>query len=115
MKARQIVEDALKRLPTELKQQCLEEELAKEMAAPLEAFAGALDAETEPARVAALAARARRLVDELGAAIQGEVEKRAQSAATEVSPRRRVRRGTCVSRTLRWSGVSGRRPSGRRS
>jgi len=40
--------------PRDLKQRVLEEELAKEMAAPLEAFVAALDIETEPVRVAAL-------------------------------------------------------------
>ena len=75
--ARQILEDATDRLPEDLKQQLLEEELAKEMAAPLDAFVAALDVETDPARVAALPARARRLVDELGAAIRREVQKRA--------------------------------------
>lgn len=75
--ARQIVEDAIDRLPADLQQQLLEEELAKEMAAPLDAFVAALDIETEPARVAALPARARRLVTELAAAIRKEVEKRA--------------------------------------
>lgn len=75
--ARQIVEDALDRLPGDLKQRVLEEELAQEMAAPLDAFVAALDTETEPVRVAALPSRARRLVDELGATLRKEVEKRA--------------------------------------
>jgi hypothetical protein len=75
--ARQIVEAALHRLPGDLKQQLLSEELAKEMAAPLDAFFAALDSETDAARVAALPARARRLVDELGAALRREVQKRA--------------------------------------
>jgi hypothetical protein len=75
--ARQIVEDALDRLPGDLKQRGLEEELAKEMAAPLDAFTMALDTETEPVRVAALPSRARRLVDELGTTLRKEVEKRA--------------------------------------
>jgi hypothetical protein len=81
--ARQILEDATDRLPQDLKQQLLEEELAKEMAAPLDAFVAALDVETDPARVAALPARARRLVDELGAAIRREVEKRARKPPTD--------------------------------
>jgi hypothetical protein len=76
-KARQIVGDALDRLPGDLKQRVLEEDLAKEMAAPLDAFVAALDTETEPIRVAALPSRARRLVDELGVALRKEVEKRA--------------------------------------
>ncbi len=80
--ARSIVENALVRLPADLNQQLLEQELAKEMAAPLEAFLVALDTETDPARVAALPARARRLVDELGAAIRREVDKRARKQAT---------------------------------
>lgn len=75
--AREIVEDALNRLPGDLKKRVLEEELAKEMAASLDAFVAALDTETEPVRVAALPLRARRLVDELGAALREEVEKRA--------------------------------------
>lgn len=85
--ARQIIEDALDRLPRDLKQQLLAEELAKEMAAPLSAFVAALDAETHPARVAALPARAHRLVDELGTAIQREVQKRApESTIGESQP-----------------------------
>ena len=74
---RQVVEDALDRLPGDLKQQLLPEELAKEMAAPLNSFVAGLDSETEPVRVAALPARARRLVDDLGFAIRREVQKRA--------------------------------------
>jgi hypothetical protein len=94
--ARQIVEDAVDRLPADLKQQLLEEELAKEMAAPLDAFVAALDTETDPARVAALPARARRLVDELGAAIQREIQKRVSKpptgGATTPPPPRETRR-----------------------
>src|SRR5207249_5571105 len=52
------------------------------MAAPLDSFVAALDSETDPARVAALPARARRLVDELGAAIRREVQKRAPKPPT---------------------------------
>lgn len=84
--ARQILEDATDRLPEDLKQQLLEEELAKEMAAPLDSFVAALDSETDPARVAALPARARRLVDELGAAIRREVAKRAPKPPGESQP-----------------------------
>jgi hypothetical protein len=83
--ARQILEDATDRLPEDLKQQLLEEKLAKEMAAPLDAFMATLDAETDPARVAALPTRARRLVDELGAAIRREVQKRALKPPTGAS------------------------------
>jgi hypothetical protein len=78
--ARQIVEDALDRLHGDLKQRDLEEELAKEMAAPLDAFIVALDTEAEPVRVAALPSRARRRVGELGAALRKEVEKQAPKA-----------------------------------
>lgn len=84
--ARQIVKDALDRLPADLKQQVLEEELAKEMSAPLDAFVAVLDAETDPARVAALPARARRLVDELGVAIRREAEKRTPKAPGPAEP-----------------------------
>jgi hypothetical protein len=93
--ARQIVKDALDRLPAELKQQGLEEALAKEMAAPVDSFVAALDAETDPARVAALSARARRLVDDLGTVIQKEVQKRAPTppeGATRPPPPREIRR-----------------------
>ncbi len=94
--ARQIVEDALDRLPGDLKQRVLEEELAKEMAAPLDAFVAALDNETEPVRVAALPSRARRLVDELGGALRKEVEKRmpkpSGGAGEPPKPMREMRR-----------------------
>lgn len=79
--ARRIVEDALDRLPEDLKQQLLEEELAKEMAAPLDAFVAALDTEREPTRVASLPDRARLLVVELGEAIRREIDKRAPKPA----------------------------------
>jgi len=75
--ARKVVQDALARLPGDLKQQGLDEALAKDMAAPLEAFVPTLDNEKEPARVAALPARARRLVGELGEAIRKETERHA--------------------------------------
>jgi hypothetical protein len=91
--ARQIVMDALGRLPEDLKHQALDGELAKEMAAPLTTFVAALDSETEPARAAALPARARRLVDELGAAIRREVQKRSPKPEPGGSqaPRRETR------------------------
>jgi hypothetical protein len=74
--ARQIVKDALDRLPGDLKQQHLPEELAKAMATPLDALVATFDSETDPARVAFLPTRSRRLVDELGAAIRREVQER---------------------------------------
>ena len=92
--ARQISEDALGRLPGDLKQQLLSEDLAKEMAAPLGGFVGALDSETDPVRVAALPARARKLVDELGAAIRREVQKRVperQGGGSQPPPPRETR------------------------
>jgi len=75
--ARQILNGALSRLPSDLDQHGLEQTLAKELSAPLESFAKSLDNETDPARVAALQDRARRLVDNLASAIRREVEKRA--------------------------------------
>ena len=94
--ARQTVEDALDRLPEDLKHRVLSEELAKEMAAPLDAFVAALDTETEPVRVAALPSRAERLVDDLAAALQHEVEKRAPKPPTgggkPPKPQRETRR-----------------------
>jgi hypothetical protein len=92
--ARQVVENALGRLPQDLKQERLEEELANEMAAPLKTFVAALDTETNPARVAALPPRARRLVDELSAAIRREVQNRAPTPPTggpQPRPPREVR------------------------
>jgi hypothetical protein len=100
--ARRIVESALERLPEDLKQQLLEAELAHGLAAPLKAFVATLDAETEPARVAALSVRAQRLVDELGAAIRQEVEKRAAKPSTGGSPPPPPRE----TRRLRFSDVA---------
>jgi hypothetical protein len=80
--ARRIAKDALDRLPEELGQQLLEVDLAKQIATPLDAFVAALDSETDPARAAALPARARRLVDELGAAIRREAQKGAPKPPT---------------------------------
>jgi hypothetical protein len=102
--AQQIVEDALDRLPGDLEQNAIiEEALAKEMTAPLDAFLLALGTETEPVRVAALPLRARRLVDELGAALCKEVEKRrpkpSVSAGEPSKPVRETRR-------LRFSDVA---------
>jgi hypothetical protein len=74
--ARRIAEEALSRLLGDLELRGLEAGLCKPLAAPLESFTAGLDGEKEPARVAALPTRARRLVDELGRAIQSEVEKR---------------------------------------
>jgi len=94
--AREIIEDARARLPADLKQRLLEEELAKEMTAPFDVFVAALDTETEPVRVAALPSRARRLVDELGAALRRELEKRApkpkEGAGEPPKPVREMRR-----------------------
>jgi hypothetical protein len=73
--AQQIAKNALDRLPLELKQSHLDSKLAAEMAVPLNAFAATLNAEIDPARVAALPARARRLIDDLSAAIRAEVQK----------------------------------------
>lgn len=84
--ARRIVERALDRLPADLKQHLLEESLAGVLAAPLNTFLAALDSETDPVRVAALPERARRLVDELGAAIQHEVQNRAPTPAGGLQP-----------------------------
>jgi hypothetical protein len=46
------------------------------MTVPLDAFVAALDSEVEPARVAALPTRARRLVDDLGEALEREAKKK---------------------------------------
>lgn len=93
--ARQIAEDALDRLPQELRREGLEDELASEMATPLRKFVAALDSETDPARVAALPERARRHVDELGEAIRREVLARAPAPPTgdpQPAPPRETRR-----------------------
>lgn len=94
--ARRLAMEALDRLPGDLKQHSLPEELAKELATPLNAFLATLDNEKEPARVAALPDRARRLVVELGEAIRAEVAKRAPkpfiATPPVVKPPREVRR-----------------------
>jgi hypothetical protein len=101
--AREIVKDALNRLPDDLKQRQLEEELAKDMAAPIDAFVAALDTETEPVRVAALLSRARRLVDDLGAALRKEVDKRELKPPVGAEEPRRPMRET---RRVRFSDVA---------
>jgi hypothetical protein len=73
--ARQVVNSALQRLPAALEQHHLEAKLAEELAHPLDALLAGLDRDTDPARVAALPERARRLVYELGTAVQREVAK----------------------------------------
>lgn len=74
--ARGIVEEAKARLPQDLKAKALDEGLAGTLAAPLDKFVRGLDEETEPARVAALPQRARKLVRDLWDEIGKEVEKR---------------------------------------
>ncbi|MGK5084115.1 BREX system P-loop protein BrxC [Bdellovibrionota bacterium FG-1] len=99
--ARQIIRETLDRLPEDLKQQKLEQELIKEMTVPLDGFLAALDTESDPVRVAALSVRARRLVDELAAALRKEAEKRAPKppANEPAKPARETRR-------VRFSDVS---------
>jgi len=91
--ARQIARGALERLPDDLRQGQLPEELAKELAAPLEGFVAAVDQETEPPRVAALPARAQRLVSQLGEVLHREVEKqtRPEERGKPAKPSRAVR------------------------
>jgi len=101
--ARQMIQDALDRLPEDLQRQNLDEDLAKELAAPLDSFAAALDSETDPARAAALPARARRLVDALAAAIHHEVQKLSFRPSTVGSPQLPPPRET---RHLRLSDVA---------
>jgi hypothetical protein len=97
------VKDALERLVEDLKQWSLEEELVKEMSAPLDAFVAVLDSETEPVRVAALLPRARRLVDALGTALRNEVEKRApKTPVTPGEPQKPVRE----TRRVRFADVA---------
>jgi hypothetical protein len=91
--ARQIARGALDRLPDDLRERQLGEDLAKDLGAPLEDFLGTVDKETEAARVAALPARAQRLVSQLADALRREVEKRTPPAETgqPVRPVREVR------------------------
>jgi len=91
--ARQIARGALDRLPDDLRERQLGEDLAKDLGAPLEDFLGAVDKETEAARVAALPARAQRLVSQLADALRREVEKRTPPAGRgqPVRPVREVR------------------------
>lgn len=98
--ARGIVEDAKVRLPQDLKAKALDEGLAQTLAAPLDEFVAGLDVETEPARVAALPQRARKLVGTLGEAIRKEIEKRTPPPeGAKPKPARGVR-------TLRLSDVA---------
>lgn len=79
--ARRIIGNALSRLPEDLKQRALEEDLAKELAAPLDGFVVTIDSEIEPARAAALPSRSQRLVDDLGNALHKVAEARAPKPA----------------------------------
>jgi hypothetical protein len=84
--AHQIATGALGRLPADLQHRGLEEPLGKPLAASLETFLAGVDGEKEPARVAALPVRARRLVDELGRATEAEVRKRASPTGKPEPP-----------------------------
>lgn len=94
--ARRLVEAALVRLPADLQARSLDEALAGALAAPLDAFLANLHVEGEPARVAALPDRARRVVDDLGRAIVREAAKKAPPAPRRPSeppkPARATRR-----------------------
>jgi hypothetical protein len=83
--------DALARLPEDLKQHGLDENLATPLSQPLETFTAALETAIDPARVAALPARARQLVGEIGTAIQKEVDKRKPRADGSRQPHRELR------------------------
>jgi hypothetical protein len=98
--AREIIENVKSRLPLELQEHSLDGDLANTLAAPLNQFVAGLDAETEPARVAALPQRARKLVGTLGEAIRREAEIRTPPPAEE---KPKAMRGT---RTIRLSDVS---------
>lgn len=98
--ARGIVGEAKARLPQDLKVRALDEGLAETLIGPLDQFVAGLDEETEPARVAALPQRARKLVGTLGEAILKELEKRTPPPPDEKSkPPRAVR-------TIRLSDVA---------
>jgi hypothetical protein len=92
--ARQIVKEALERLPSDLSQRNLPAELAKDMAVPMNAFCLALDTEVEPSRVASLPERARRLAGGLGEGIRKELENRAPKppGGEPPKPAREIRR-----------------------
>lgn len=102
--ARQVVNNALGRLPADLDQHDLDQSLTKELAVPLETFATSLDTETDPARVAALPDRARRLVDTLADAIRREAEKHAPKQGNPEPPQPpKPRRDT---RHVRFSDIA---------
>ena len=64
--ARDVVQQAIDRLPADLQERSLDAELEDSLSAPLTAFCDNLDGETIPVRVAAFPDRARDLVRELG-------------------------------------------------
>ncbi|WP_447972352.1 BREX system P-loop protein BrxC [Nitrospira sp. Kam-Ns4a] len=98
--ARGIVAQAKARLPQDLEAKGLKTGLAGTHVRSLDEFVARLDEETEPARVAALPQRARKLVGMLGEAILNEIEKRTPPPVDEKpKPRRAVR-------TIRLSDVA---------
>ena len=100
--SRRIVQEAIERLPQDLKQRALDASLRETLAKPLESFAAMLDSEKEPARVAALPQRVRRLVGDLGEAIRREVEKKSPPPPGPGKPSKPAREV----RTVRLSDVA---------
>jgi hypothetical protein len=89
--AREIVTQALVRLPDDLVRHEFPSELRDVLAAPLERFLDGLPAEREPARVAVLPDIARRRVSELVEALRQEVAKRTKVPPPPPRATRRVR------------------------
>lgn len=94
--ARELLQQALDRLPEELAQRQLEPALAAPLAAPLAALHAELDGVALPAQVAALPGRAEAAVRQLGARLLQEVAKVEESAQLAESakkmPTRKVHR-----------------------
>jgi hypothetical protein len=88
--AREIVEDALSRLPRELASVGLSD-MQETMAAALSAFLAGLEAEFDVARVASLPERASRFVNEVAYRIKAESEKRQGKPQGGEKPLKRVR------------------------
>jgi hypothetical protein len=100
--ARRIASDARDRLPEDLKAQGVSEEVAGKLGSHLDAFIASLEREKEPARVAVLPERARRLLREVGDAIRGEIEEAASTAPEGKPPVKRAREV----RTVRLADVT---------
>jgi hypothetical protein len=89
--ARTIANEAVSRLPEDLKGNDLDPSIAPELEGPLREFIASVDGSAEPALAASLPERARKFVGNLGAAIQMRVDTIRNKERNTKEPQREVR------------------------